>query len=207
MKSSGAEAEVEVEVESKDLCNLANYGGHKMFEFCEKMPVVSVELGEMISKNNQFKITIPVSPDVNDLSNLLIKPHTCAFLENENSDNYFYGIKHLDVIDDIIFNLYNYQNIYKLPGKLINGVWRLTSGLLPLTHLLEYSNQIKLEIEVKLNTQKKRFYNFTALYVTVNEPTERMVFSLPTCDGKYAVEFIGKIWRVNHLNKDEPSLL
>lgn len=166
----------------------------KLLDFRECLPIITVGLGERINKSNQFHLTIPMNPNAANLNDLLINPRVALALEDHS--NYFYGIENQDVIAKVWFYLYNYQNIYKLPAKLTNGVWRLTSGLLPLMELLEYSEQMKLEVEIELNTQKKRFYNFNALYVTVEEPIRREVFCLSTCDGRQEIRFIGKIWTV-----------
>ena len=154
--------------------------------------LVKYNLGEQINKQNRFRLTIPMTPR-NKHPNLL-DPE--SFLTpNPDDHEYFYGIEHQDVIATVTFYIYNYENIFKLKGHLDieNNLWRLTPFLIPLSNLIEYSDQMKLEIEVELNTLKKRFYSFDALYLKV-EPCTTSRLKLPCYENGVYLEFIANIW-------------
>jgi hypothetical protein len=137
-----------------------------------------VILGDKIIKTTQFSITIP-------------------------NQGLFYGLKHLDIIEKVIFIFHNFKRIYRIEGEMVDDVWKISPYLLPLSKLIEYSNDLKLEIEIVVNNNKKnRFYTFYALFDNKLSPSDRekisqaMYLSVPTVRANFSIEYIGNIWRI-----------
>ena len=161
------------------------------------------------------------------LANKLIKNDSIILTIPDGGN--FEGIEHLDIFQSITFILSNYKTINQIEGKLIDNVWKISPYLLPLSKLIEYSNDIKLEVEIKLNKQKKkRFYNFNAFFQGnpsssdsnvrnesklvklsqspdsfKNITNQSMFLDIPTFDPNINIQFICGIWRVIKISPSE----
>ena len=162
---------------------------------------VRVNLGERINKFNIFNFTVPRSP-VRDNDTLPPDSSASAFA--------FYGIDNNEYIKRVTYSVYNYTHIYQLDGHLENNVWRLSPEPIKLTDLLEYSDQLQLRVEIELSIAKRKFYQFTAVYVKSNS-NNPVVYQIKTYHKDYLIQFVSKIWRVvinhEHSNDDHKVCL
>lgn len=175
--------------------------------------LIKVNLGERINKHNIFRLFIPNSPNMpKTMGGLSPNLSIANSINNYYPDDlYFYGIENFPNIKKVTFLLYNYSHVYHLPGHLedqkddCEGIWRVSPEVLPLVALLEYSDQMKLEVEIELATQKRRFYQFNAYYVKAKSPISSAFHEIPTYDKDKKIQIIGKIWRI--VNKAEKDLV
>lgn len=140
-----------------------------------------VNLGDKIIKTNQFNITIP-------------------------NNGLLLGIKHLSIIQNVYFLLSNFKKTYRIEAILINNkYWSISNYLIPLFKLLEYSNDLKLEVEIHVNnTKKNKFYSFDALFVDTNNLMienfnlikNTMYLTIPLFNPTITIEIIANIWRI-----------
>lgn len=178
--------------------------------------ILKLNLGEKINPDNIYHLSVPSSPNLpktyggilcnlNDIN-------TCPHLINDY--HYLVGLEDnpSHMIKKVTYHFINYEGKVSIDSQLEKGVWRVSPYLLPLTYLLEYSDELKLELTVELDTQKKKFYQFTAVY-SKNSLIDSLYFCLPTYQEEQVVEFIGKIWRIKTLETkpftltDPPKLI
>ena len=169
--------------------------------------VVKLNLGEKINPENIYHFLIPTSPNLpQTLGGVLCnlnEPNTWPHVINDT--HYLIGIEDNPnhQIKTVTYHLTNYDGKVSIAGHLDNGVWRISPYLLPMPYLIEYSEDLKLEVTIELDTQKKRFYQFFALY-TKGPEIESFYFCLPSYEENKVIEFIGKIWRITRGSAPPP---
>ena len=154
----------------------------------EQYSIKTLNLGDKIIRNNQFTINVPY----------------CGLL---------LGIEHINIISNMVFIFSNFKQIYRINGKLIQfkeySYWSISDYLIPMFKTLEQSNDLKLEIEIHINNNKKnKFYNFNALYVDIesidndkfNQIKNVAYLSIPTIYPDVKMEWIVNIWRIIKTN-------
>lgn len=118
----------------------------------------------------------------------------------------FHGIQHVPIIDKVTFIFINYEKNYELEGKLINNVWRISEYLIPMQLLLEYNNDMKLEIRLTMDKKKMNKYcTFNVLHYThlssnqIEKLKSEMYLCIPTVNPNINLEIIGNIWRLSNI--------
>lgn len=146
----------------------------------KNIKLIDHPLGDKIIKVNQFSIGI-------------------------QHNGLLYGIKHINIINKITFLFTNYRSVYNIEGKLCDNVWRISDYLIPLFKLVEYSENMKLDIQIEvLSNSSNRFYSFVALYAQpleldqITQIKSQMFLSIPTIKENTNIEFIGNIWRLSN---------
>jgi len=159
--------------------------------------LVKINLGERINKHNIFRFVIPASPNLpksmGGLAPNIFLPNGINYSLSDNLC--FFGIENIANVKKVTFIIKNYLGVHHVPGHLEDGIWRLSPLPLPLHELLEYSEQMRLEVEIELATQKKRFYQFNAFYVKQDKVIEGL-HEIPTYDNEQKIQFVSKIWRM-----------
>lgn len=148
----------------------------------DKIKPFEIKLGEKIIKTNNFIINI-------------------------TNNGLFMGLKHSNVIKNVVYILTNYSEIYEINGKLINNVWILSPYLIPLYKLIEYSSNLKLDVRIEITSSNGKFSSFYAFYydhlnnLQKKELNSIMYLCIPTHKNDIVIEFIANIWKLAKLDK------
>ena len=142
--------------------------------------IKQVSLGDKIIKSNIFQINIP-------------------------NAGFLYGIRHLPIIQKVKYLFYNFRQEFQINAELDQElqVWKVSEYLIPLSKLLEYSDDLKLEVEITINNNRRnQFYTFHAIFDKGLSPEDiqqidnLMYLSIPTIKEGVSIEYLGNIWRL-----------